>query len=275
MGLPGAGKSSLARQIQTSAHFLNFLRQISHSPSLTVECISLDEIERGGLSGDDYQFSSSVWRQSRELARMKVVESRTSCADSPCVHRLLILDDNFFYKSMRKQFRPNGIIFLSRALPDCMKLNAQRSDEIPGHIIESMALSMEVPEPTLQCPVLTICPSVDESVDELCQFVESSFDFWAQVVQSAASLELASEVRNPSTRELLLNDCEKRLRKCISLIACKNQLSKESMKRVSEMKSEAMQHCKSTITSDTSSEAGSEILDSLILKFSLAISSIR
>jgi tRNA uridine 5-carbamoylmethylation protein Kti12 len=242
---------------------------------LTVECISLDEIERGGLSGDDYQFSASVWQQSRQLARMKVTELRTHCGDSTCVHRLLILDDNFFYKSMRKQFRPNGIIFLSRALQDCMKLNAQRSFKIPAHIIESMALSMEVPEPTLECPVLTICPSVDESVDELCQFVESSFDFWAQVLQSATAPAITSEEGNLSTRELLLNECENRLRKCISLVACENRLSKESMKRISDMKSEAMQHCKSTITNDTSSETGSEILDSLILKFSLAISSIR
>ena len=275
MGLPGAGKSSLVRQLHSSKILFDRLRRLTNSSSLMIEFISFDEIERGGVSRNDYQFSAPAWQQSRLIARDRISRIRSEFSDSSSIERLILLDDNFFYKSMRKQFRPNGVIFLNRAVDDCMKFNAQRDFSIPARIIESMALSMEFPEPTANCPVLTICPSLDESVEELSQIVESSEDFWIEVMRSATQPVVPSESRDLTTRELLLNDCESRLRKCVSLVASKVRLSKEGMKRISELKSEAMLNCKSMLTSDTRAEAGTEFTDSLIFKFSLDISQIR
>lgn len=125
-GLPGAGKSTLANYI------------VEHVPNTK-------RIEYDQLSNADASIES--WRAAREDA-MAVLHQSIDLFD------LILLDDNFYLRSMRKDIARSlqertdvyfGMIYLQSDVLTCLERNRNRARTIPESIIRSMADRMEPP----------------------------------------------------------------------------------------------------------------------------------
>lgn len=138
VGLPGAGKSSLARRlcesIQSSIH------------------IEYDGITASLIEGEELE----AWRRTRSIA----VENLAEClSTSPS---LVVMDDNFHLRSMRKAIYRVcqkhalrgmviffGVIFVDSSLELCLERNAARdiSSRVDKEVIQRMATILEPPVP--------------------------------------------------------------------------------------------------------------------------------
>ena len=78
VGLPGAGKSTMARALKDSCQ--------------DAEVIEFDQVELELNAG---AYSSEKWQASREQSMKRAKESTA---------KYVILDDNFYYRSMRKPY---------------------------------------------------------------------------------------------------------------------------------------------------------------------------
>ena len=273
MGLPGSGKSSVCSRLVTIPRVSAALAAISNEQKVTFETISFDDIElryRRTAS----EFEPTAWRQARTSILQHVRNISYTHGSEPDRLTVLLLDDNFYYKSMRKRFRPNGVIFLNRSVDECIRLNEIRSSRVPQTVIENMALLLEVPDPA-SCPVLTISPLPGETVDDTTEAIVRDSAFWIEVLtRSAYSTELIP-IPDISFRERALNKCEVELRKCVSHFA-KNRLNlgKDQIKRTSELKGAIMQRCKFLITAETSEQEAADIVESAILEFNYELDKI-
>ena len=110
-GLPGAGKSTLARRIAA--------RAVAAGDVARADVVSFDDVEREvrletararGTTRDAARgFDAQAWRDSRKLALSRVDALLASDDDADASdgvgrgRRLVIADDNFYYASMRYQ----------------------------------------------------------------------------------------------------------------------------------------------------------------------------
>ena len=125
-GLPASGKSTLGTYIA------------EHIPRTKL-------IEYDQLSHDDA--SIEAWRCARRHA-VDLLERSIQQFD------LIVLDDNFYLRSMRKDIARAlkdhscvhfGVIHLQTDLSACLERNRNRSRSVPEHIVRSMADRMEPP----------------------------------------------------------------------------------------------------------------------------------
>lgn len=132
-GLPGAGKSTLARQLTTDAR-VEWIRFDD----------DLDEAMRGMMIED-------AWHASRVSALGRVRSAVTK-------KEIVIADDNCYYRSMRHSLFQIArdakfafaIIFLDVPLEEALKRNALRTtkDRVPDATVTKMANLFEIPDPT-------------------------------------------------------------------------------------------------------------------------------
>ena len=122
IGLPASGKSTLSRYLQTA----NLVQMLAIKPSedaasksqtVKVHVICFDELLATASKASTDQkadvspnsFDPAVWRSSRRTAfelTERTVQTLTEAAAkaSSVEHHLVLIDDNMFYRSMRKDF---------------------------------------------------------------------------------------------------------------------------------------------------------------------------
>ena len=163
-GLPGAGKTSLVQVLKSTSP-----GESNKAP--TVFYISFDRVYNLAQQGP---FDANAWRDSRKCIFQKVeqlvscLESRKSVSDkallqgvdifsipetaistsSLSVENIILLDDNFYYKSMRHVFFKIaqekrvcfGQLFLKTSVHTCMERNRLRTgvEKVPETVIERM-----------------------------------------------------------------------------------------------------------------------------------------
>ena len=180
-GLPGAGKSTLAAAWQKAL------------PSL-LHCVEYDGLEQGLLleaasaNNDDNDDATlqeqqrlDAWKQSRTLAldRLRDLLRRATATASPAaanddnkdsssssslgaIQQIILMDDNFYLRSMRKQVfvtcqqvvaeRQGDAriamvsVWLDTPVGTCLARNEARTRQVPRQVIERMARQMECPE---------------------------------------------------------------------------------------------------------------------------------
>jgi len=86
-GLPGSGKTSLAMEITSSLKNFNF--DTNH--------ICFDQIEQS-LGNTEINWDVNIWRTTREKVYEQVKELLVENGQKA---RVIILDDNMYYRSMR------------------------------------------------------------------------------------------------------------------------------------------------------------------------------
>lgn len=105
-GLPGAGKSTLAHHVAATAHASPAL----HSRQCVIELLSFDELFVHAASSDnDSKFDPAVWKQCQRLMAERVRAWHHSAlthqqSDASRRQLVLLVDDNFQYRSLRKRF---------------------------------------------------------------------------------------------------------------------------------------------------------------------------
>lgn len=141
MGLPGSGKSTAVREIY---HIVD--------KEYKAFIVEYDQFEEAIRNSEDGGFDSLSWKQARRDV-ITFVESTVQA------HRgtklVFLLDDNFHYKSMRKQWvrwaQDNDaalhFAFLDVPLEECMKRNSARDSRrrVPDFSLIHMAEVFESP----------------------------------------------------------------------------------------------------------------------------------
>lgn len=161
-GLPGAGKSTLARAVAARAE----------SDGIRVSLVSFDDIERRlatekSEASGDWGFDAATWKAARVEAlatveRLLLCEAETENVDEDGGgekdHRrraLIIADDNFYYAGMRQQCHRMALraraahaqLFVSISVAQAHKRNESRdkNDVVPRDALERMADQFEPP----------------------------------------------------------------------------------------------------------------------------------
>lgn len=268
-GLPGSGKSTICTELVSSQSLRATISKLLPDAILDVLHISLDELEQIERVGSD--FDPAAWRRARQEAHSIVNEAYLRCRPSTELLTVLLLDDNFFYKSMRKRFKPHGIIYVSRALTECILLNQARHKPLPEPVIQNMALVFEEPEPSDKTSVLTVVPTIHDSKDVMVQCVAEACMFWRDAIGHALDFGEELYYRKadpplPSERDMVLDRCEYALRRCISNLATTKDVSSDTIKRACAMKKSIMKRFKSLIAVGTSPEEAEDIISSAIVE---------
>jgi tRNA uridine 5-carbamoylmethylation protein Kti12 len=223
-GMPGCGKSTLVHAMVQAC----VTSDTTNERAMTLEHIEYDEIYREmrrnqthrtedvGLKTETEPFQQLVledsagsegriaWQESRCVALQRVEQWLAVSNDHHDATRVLLLDDNFYLKSMRKQIHqvcakfiqePDssprrihlffGIIYLPAPLSVCRQRNAQRPTPVAAATMERLHERFEVP--TVQNPweaaILVI-----ETRDHLADHVAQVLQFLAGIVENKAAL---------------------------------------------------------------------------------------
>ena len=273
MGLPGAGKSTQSRALCVDRDLERVIGRHNSTRNVHLTMVSFDEVEARRRTGEGTSFDPEAWRSARIEVAETIQHLRIDSGMDETKLHVVLLDDNFYYGSMRKRFRPNGIIFIDRSLDECKSINSARPKPVPAAIIERMALTIEIPESSVSQPVLTLRPSQDHDVSDLVQFVRQADDFWFQVGNSAIHSKVhgLTGPRALTFREELLNECEKKLRNCVSQVASKSPLKQADVKEISRLKADHLSEVKQLLSLNPVNELADDIIDSLTVRFSIQL----
>ena len=149
-GLPGAGKTTLAKRL--IAHW----RSCRHFQVIHVE---FDQVERQVLAAnpEDSQWTSDGWREGRAKAIAMVEASLKGEIQNSAKAKVLIVDDNMYYRSMRARIRKIAAdlnagfvqVYLQMTPSEAMEANAKRPTEerVAGEVIQRMFSKLEPPGP--------------------------------------------------------------------------------------------------------------------------------
>ncbi|KAG1708413.1 hypothetical protein DVH05_025092 [Phytophthora capsici] len=151
-GLPGAGKTTLVKQLVATACSIS---------SRLHERISFDDLYEQHVTaeGKPGEFDPEKWKMCQQ-DMLKRVSNRLKEQNDP-VHRnecnqlVLLVDDNFQYRSLRKRFfhltaKLNcgfGVLYVDVPLDICRERNAGRNkrEQVPSEVFERMAAAFEPP----------------------------------------------------------------------------------------------------------------------------------
>lgn len=213
-GLPASGKSSLVR---------------SYCAMYSAVHIEYDALE----DGLDLDTGLENWRQSRKDA---IGRLRQFLEQNGGDHAVVILDDNYYLKSMRKEIYQTcqdyaevrfGIVWMETHVDECVRRNPQRPRPVPEVVIQKMQLAIERPIPKYhwERAVLTLDGSLESSrhMEALHAFVTSELSVVAPPPMVDPILE--QERRNAArqvTAQSRSHSADVFWRQCVSVLAQHN-----------------------------------------------------
>ncbi|TYZ61428.1 hypothetical protein PybrP1_005442 [[Pythium] brassicae (nom. inval.)] len=152
-GLPGAGKTSLARTLERHAG-------ADRQADCRVQRLSFDDLFRA--ESQDAAFEPMLWKHCQGEMATRVREWRAAHASkalNASERLVLLVDDNFQYRSLRKRFARLasegmstdcgfGILSVETPAAICRARNAARAEpeRVPEHVFERMASAFEAPD---------------------------------------------------------------------------------------------------------------------------------
>jgi tRNA uridine 5-carbamoylmethylation protein Kti12 len=224
-GLPGSGKSHLCQGIQ------EWVRKAGDDAAMSCQVIDYDDIEHQLLreaqqheandniipkqalmlseEEDPNDLQLQAWRLSRTRALEQLQVALTNAASKDLSTQtlspkpsIILLDDNFYLRSMRKQcykicqsvvsassnlhvkihFR---MIYLQTSLETCLDRNRLRLNPVPEHVIRAMAARFESPvSSSISWERSCLCLSNDSP----CDFMKTTIDFIETLRNSPTSI---------------------------------------------------------------------------------------
>mmetsp|Transcript_20177 Transcript_20177/g.50211 ORF Transcript_20177/g.50211 Transcript_20177/m.50211 type:complete len:320 (+) Transcript_20177:102-1061(+) len=239
-GLPASGKSTLARKLKKRFNPDDDSNNNQENIARLIH-IEYDDLEDGLLSSPDSEEDDihgndddeietrrrDAWNQARQRAVEKMEEEIQNIKDTPCTNnRIILMDDNFHLRGMRKQihrllltFKPIrfGILYLTTPLEVCLERNHKRSGirKIPTNVIEKMTASLEPPRVAWEvASTMTIVDS-DTSFEEIVEFLIACPEI---IDLPEVDLEQQASDR-ATTRKNEIHSLDKRLRTYVGKVA--------------------------------------------------------
>ena len=256
-GLPACGKSTLCNRL---------VSELETSCSVHVQ--NYDEI----LHNEFKQFTPQAWKQTRELVqeRTRQLIENHSNTDRPLV---IVLDDNFYYQSMRNHFvqlcQEHTIshvqIVLKCSVDECVERDKKRKgrDHVGEEIIREMAGKFEYGKCTSNEHVIYEELESSDSIDNLVCYVLKLVDkSWSQPLRNIPlELEMEREESRRQNQESLSQRVDEMLKKKISHLLKSNLIGKEKSKDLSLIKKSVLKRVEKQNQSLLSYE---EMFDSLV-----------
>jgi O-phosphoseryl-tRNA(Sec) kinase len=236
-GIPGAGKSYLARAIYD--HLLRPSKEIRDFFEGTLRycptpiMINFDQIERelqvssiGMTMGESEHNKLLIWHLARLSAYERVDRILSNCGDT---RYLVLIDDNFYYRSMRYKFcqlaRKHRVGIISIRV-DCdvskaMARNSERESEerVKSEVIERMVRVFEDAEPGSWEKYYTVICVDDRKPLEVQLPWERIVEAWVDPPMMAEDKTAESEMQREKTEKDFLHQLDLQLRHKISAAA--------------------------------------------------------
>ena len=244
-GVPGVGKSFLSNKICTE-----------YKNIFEIKYLNFDSIEN--INKDNYL----QYQQMRNDYLVKIKEIFSDINDFDTKNLLVILDDNFFLKSMRKKifntlmdkvielnsnlikFYYLEILLKPFDINYCLKmnLNREKTNIIPNNIIVKMNNIFEYNSPYANdSQVLILNISNEESLNnnKLIQEIFDNKDKY--IIKKKKENEIKEKIKiEKDEKAKLIDDIEDILRKEVNLIFQKNKEIQKRGKEISSYKKEYM-----------------------------------
>jgi tRNA uridine 5-carbamoylmethylation protein Kti12 len=170
-GLPASGKSTLARRLVKE-----YEGRVNH--------LEYDALEDSIVAQQTEEERREAWNEARQVAIQQLEDHFTNndeaTADDDVARRLILMDDNFHLRGMRKQIhrillnhKPVnfGIIWMQTPMQTCLERNRQRERQIPVHVFEKMSQAMEPPRIAWENSWIEV--GEDASFGNVLSFVEA------------------------------------------------------------------------------------------------------
>ncbi|KAG2392651.1 hypothetical protein C9374_011376 [Naegleria lovaniensis] len=247
-GLPASGKSSVAKLLEEKLKNLNFI----------VERLEYDQVLRNHQEQKNIMdFSSELWKESRQVVEkqtIELVENYLSSQDDKSM--VIILDDNFYYKSMRHEFvqicrnytLSNVQLLLKCPVDLCIERDKQRRTPVGDGIIMEMSKKFEYSETASDEFIFHVEYDTSDTsqfnniCDSVIQVIHLSLDHPLQNV-----IKLQSEMREESqrqNRESFGKCLDDGIRKQISYLIEHNLIEKTKAKQLSIIKRDVLKKAK-------------------------------
>ncbi|KER26659.1 putative L-seryl-tRNA(Sec) kinase [Opisthorchis viverrini] len=283
VGLPASGKSSLCRTLTERSisdyavvwiHFdnlipLSALHPVPESDSEPSDWkhwrqVIHDCVERCIQACRNPTNQSLVTQQCRSL-----LPSFPPFPDDSPSNVIFLLDDNFYYSSMRhayyllaKRYEAGyASVVCCAALTDCMERNRVRETAVPPNVISKMHQRIEWPDPEgnrWEQHTFIVNTSKDissETLDSLQEFLMSSskkpFSYVAEIEQAQRR-----EQDRKANFESILHQVDISLRSKVQVVMQSHtpQWKSKHSKQLSDLKSDTMNAIRTKILSDPSNE---------------------
>ena len=232
---------------------------------------SFDEYEQNFRSSDSEQpetFSPTCWKRARVSVEEDIKQLRDAEKTNTSSLNIVLLDDTFYYKSMRKRFCPHGIIWIKTEIDLCIARNRFRNVSVPGTVIERMGLLLELPEDSPNYPIMTLSPFCDDGPEKICKIATSNTEFWAQAVAASKRESFVHVHEGLTPRDTVLNLLESRLRRCVSYVLSENRFSIPLFRReVSKLKAQTVAEFKRWYDQEKGTKCPSDMLEFICSKF--------
>lgn len=144
VGLPGAGKSSFVQALAADEEWKSIVLPISFDDAEAAESA--------------HEFSPEAWRRARQAVSQRVgriLEESFASARPHGMPLLIVLDDNFYLRSMRKTYfqlaraqrAQYKLVVFDASVTECAARNGGRSGRarVPDFVVEHMADTIEWP----------------------------------------------------------------------------------------------------------------------------------
>jgi hypothetical protein len=244
-GVPGVGKSFLSNKICTE-----------YKNIFVIKYLNFDSIEN--INKDNYL----QYQQMRNDYLVKIKEIFRDINDFDTKNLLVILDDNFFLKSMRKKifntlmdkvielnsnlikFYYLEILLKPFDINYCLKmnLNREKTNIIPDNIIVKMNNIFEYNSPYIndsQVIILNISNEESLNNNKLIQEIFDNKDKY--IIKKKKENEIKEKIKiEKDEKAKLIDDIEDILRKEVNLIFQKNKEIQKRGKEISSHKKEYM-----------------------------------
>eukprot|EP00727_Mastigamoeba_balamuthi_P012574 m51a1_g794 hypothetical protein (300) ;mRNA; r:640625-641524 len=218
VGLPAAGKSTLARQLASSA-----------APGTQVSVVEFDCLYERLRAPGAAAFDPGAWHAARSAALREAGALVEACSRTG-QRALVVVDDNMHYRSMRRPYYAlacaHGAAFCEVYAPaserDALERNARRSGcrRVPEQVVRAMAATLEPPgapgsPPWDRAPHAVEAPPQGDP-RALWEAVGAA---WALGVRAApAASEEQREASRRSNAESACHQFDLRARKVVALV---------------------------------------------------------
>jgi len=266
IGLPGSGKTTFCKE------FIEKMPKILTAKNLQISHIELDLVENSLKKEKPKKtenFDSEIWKNSRDFA-IQNTEDIIKKAKLEQLCNIILVDDNFYYESMRKPYihlcqKYNiGLIQLvfkiSEMEAKTRNLLREKEQQVENVVIERMSQKIEYPCENIATNIKCVEITKDNNWENLAKIID--FAFYNSVKDLIKESEELKEKDRKICKENIIHQIELSIRQEIGNVMKK--MSKEDAKN----KGKLISKMKENFMEDVNKSEKNKEINELLTKFS-------